>query len=139
MFRRWARLVGRKDLLQDDRFRDDLSRVDQHEQVADIMTGWTGRTSAEALAALESARIPTGPVHGLEQTLCDPQMRARELLRYLPYPGAAKDVPLANTPVRLSSTPGAIRHRAPTAGEPTDEVAGVFSPGNRGIRRSEVV
>src|SRR5947209_1102100 len=112
MFRRWARLVGREDLLQDPRFQDDLSRGDQYETIAGIMTNWTSpRTSAEAIAALEEARIPSGPAHGLEQTLGDPQVRARELLKYVPFPGAPKDVPLANTPVRLSTTPGAIRHR----------------------------
>jgi crotonobetainyl-CoA:carnitine CoA-transferase CaiB-like acyl-CoA transferase len=143
MFRRWASLVGREDLLRDDRFADDLSRAGQYEQIAEIMTGWTStRTAAEALTALETARIPSGPAHNLEQTLCDPQVRARELLRYVPYPGAAKDVPLANTPVRLSSTPGGIRHRAPSAGEHTVEVLGElgYSPAEIAeLRRLEVV
>ena len=143
MFRRWARLVGREDLLQDPRFQDDLSRGDQYETIAGIMTNWTSaRTSAEAIAALEGARIPSGPAHGLEQTLGDPQVRARELLRYVPFPGAPKDVPLANTPVRLSTTPGAIRHRAPFSGEHTDEVLeqlGYSSEEIAGLRRLEVV
>ena len=38
------------------------------------------------------------------------------------YPGAPKPVPLASPAVRLSSTPGSIRRRAPTLGEHTDEV-----------------
>jgi len=143
MFRRWARLVGREDLLQDPRFQDDLSRGDQYETIAGIMTNWTSpRTWAEAIAALEEARIPSGPAHGLEQTLGDPQVRARELLRYVPFPGAPKDVPLANTPVRLSTTPGAIRHRAPFSGEHTDEVLeqlGYSSEEIAGLRRLEVV
>jgi formyl-CoA transferase len=125
MFRRWARLMVREDLLRDPRFQDDLSRGDQYETIAAIMTAWTSvRTSAEAIAALEEARIPSGPAHSLGQTLRDPQVRARELLKYVPYPGAPKEVPLANTPVRLSSTPGGIRHRAPVSGEHTDEVLG---------------
>ena len=107
------------------------------------MTNWTSpRTSAEAIAALEEARIPSGPAHGLEQTLGDPQVQARELLKYVPFPGAPKDVPLANTPVRLSTTPGAIRHRAPFSGEHTDEVLeqlGYSSEEIVGLRRLEVV
>ena len=143
MFRRWARLVAREDLLQDPRFQDDLSRGDQYETIAGIMTAWTSaRTAAEAIAALEEARIPSGPAHSLDQTLGDPQVRARELLKYVPYPGAPKDVPLANTPVRLSSTPGAIRHRAPVSGEHTDEVLaqlGFSSEEVAELRRLEVV
>ena len=38
------------------------------------------------------------------------------------HPGAAKPVPLADTAVRLSATPGGIRRRAAALGEHTDEV-----------------
>jgi crotonobetainyl-CoA:carnitine CoA-transferase CaiB-like acyl-CoA transferase len=54
--------------------------------------------------------------------LDDPQVKARELLRYVEHPGAPKPVPLADTAVRLSATPGGIRHRAAALGEHTDEV-----------------
>ena len=37
-------------------------------------------------------------------------------------PGLPKPAPVADTPVRLSETPGGIRHRAPLLGEHTDEV-----------------
>ncbi len=72
--------------------------------------------------ALQSARVPSGPVLDLCQVLEDPQVRARELLEYVDYPGAPKPVPLANTAVRLSATPGGIQRRAPTLGEHTGEV-----------------
>jgi crotonobetainyl-CoA:carnitine CoA-transferase CaiB-like acyl-CoA transferase len=71
---------------------------------------------------LEAARIPAGPVLDLDAVLDDPQVKASELLCSVDYPGAIRPVPLANTPVRLSASPGTIRHRAPTAGEHTDEI-----------------
>ena len=40
------------------------------------------------------------------------------------YPGVARGVPLAPTPVDLSDTPGRFRVRAPTLGEHTDAVLG---------------
>ena len=43
-------------------------------------------------------------------------------LRYVEHPGAARPVPLADTAVRLSATPGGIRRRAAALGEHTDEV-----------------
>jgi crotonobetainyl-CoA:carnitine CoA-transferase CaiB-like acyl-CoA transferase len=46
------------------------------------------------------------------------------LLRYVDYPGASKPVPLADTAVRLSATPGGIGKRAPRLGEHTNEVLG---------------
>jgi len=123
MFARWARLVGREELIEDPRFADDLARADNREIITQAMDAWlAGRTTAQALAELESARLPAGPVLDLAQVLDDPQLKARELLHYLDYPGAPKPVPLANPAVRLSATPGSIRRRAPTLGEHTDEI-----------------
>ena len=103
--------------------RDDLLRADNREAISEAMNAWlANRTMAEAITELEKARIPAGPVLDLGQVLEDPQVKARELLRYVEYPGAPKPVPLADTAVRLSTTPGSIRHRAPTLGEHTDEV-----------------
>jgi crotonobetainyl-CoA:carnitine CoA-transferase CaiB-like acyl-CoA transferase len=117
MFARWARLVGREELINDPRFADDLLRADHREVITTAMNEWLAtRTTAEALAALQTARVPAGPVLDLGEVLEDPQVKARELLQYV------DDVPLANTAVRLSATPGTIRHRAPTLGEHTDEV-----------------
>lgn len=125
MFARWTRLVGREDLLTDPCFADDLSRADHHEAIAEIMNSWLAtRTTAQAVADFEAARIPAGPVLELAQVLEDPQVRARELLKYVEYPGAPRPVPVADTAVRLSKTPGSIRHRAPMLGEHTDEVLG---------------
>ncbi len=123
MFARWAKLVGREDLISDSRMADDLLRADNRTLIAQAMEAWLrNRTTAQALAELEAARLPAGPVQGLDQVLEDPQVKARELLRYVDYPGAPRPVPLANPAVRLSVTPGAIRHRAPTLGEHTDEI-----------------
>ena len=123
MFARWARLVGREDLIGDPRFADDLLRADHREIITNAMNAWcAARTSAEAVAELQAARVPAGPVLELDEVLEDPQVKARELLQYIEYPGAPKPVPVANTAVRLSATPGVIHHRAPTLGEHTEEV-----------------
>jgi crotonobetainyl-CoA:carnitine CoA-transferase CaiB-like acyl-CoA transferase len=123
MFARWARLVEREDFIGDARFANDLSRADNRDSITDAMNAWlTARTTAEAITELEAARIPAGPVLELGQVLDDPQVKARELLRYVDYPGAAKPVPLADTAVRLSATPGGITRRAPTLGEHTSEI-----------------
>lgn len=123
MFKRWARLVGRADLIDDPRCKDDIARADNHPLITEAMTAWTKqRTTAEALQQLEEARVPCGPVYTLDEVLNDPHVQARELLKQVDYPSSPKPVPLANTPVRLSETPGAIERRAPTLGEHTDQV-----------------
>jgi crotonobetainyl-CoA:carnitine CoA-transferase CaiB-like acyl-CoA transferase len=123
MFRRWARLVGREDFIGDPRFRDDISRADNHSAINEAMSEWCARhTREEATRALEQARIPCGPVYSLDEVLADPQVEARGLMEYVDFPGAPRPVPVANTPVRLSETPGSVRRRAPRLGEHTDEV-----------------
>jgi len=124
MFERWARLVGREDFLNDPRFADDLSRGTNCEAITQVMNAWLASlTSAQAIAQLETARVPAGSVLELQQVLEDPQVQARELLKDMEFPGARREIPLANTAVRLSIAPGGgIRHRAPLLGEHTDEI-----------------
>ena len=143
MFRRWAKLVGREDLLTDFRLADDIGRANHREIITEAMNAWLAtRTSAQAIAELEAARIPAGPVMSVSQVLEDPQVKARELLKFVDYPGASKSVALADTPVRLSETPGGIRHRAPLLGEHTEEVLrelGYSETEISGLRANEVV
>jgi crotonobetainyl-CoA:carnitine CoA-transferase CaiB-like acyl-CoA transferase len=123
MFARWARLVGREDFIGDPRFASDQLRADNREPITEAMNAWLAtRTTEQAIAELEKARVPAGPVMNLQQVIDDPQVKARELLKYVDHPGAAKPVPLADTAVRLSATPGGIRRRAAALGEHTDEV-----------------
>lgn len=123
MFARWARLVGREEFIKDPRFAGDLGRANHSNVITEVMNAWLAtRTTQEAVAELEAARIPAGPVMNVAEVLNDPQVKARELLQYVDYPGAPKSVPLANTAMRLSKTPGGIRQRAPMLGEHTDEV-----------------
>ena len=123
MFRRWAKLMGEDHWLTDPRFKDDLARGDHGEIVSKRMSEWTAeRTTAEALAELETARIPAGPLYSPQQALEDAHIRTAGLLRDTQYPGLARPAPLAPTPVDLSETPGSFRHRAPTLGEHTDEI-----------------
>jgi crotonobetainyl-CoA:carnitine CoA-transferase CaiB-like acyl-CoA transferase len=123
MFARWARLVGREDFIGDPRFASDQLRADNRKAITEAMNAWLAtRTTEQAVGELEKARVPAGPVLGLQQVLDDPQVKARELLRYVEHPGAARPVPLAETAVRLSATPGGIRSRAAALGEHTDEV-----------------
>jgi crotonobetainyl-CoA:carnitine CoA-transferase CaiB-like acyl-CoA transferase len=123
MFARWARLVGREDFIGDPRFAGDQLRADNRDAITEAMNTWLAtRTTEQAIAELEKARVPAGPVLDLQQVLDDPQVKARELLRYVEHPGATKPVPLTDTAVRLSATPGGIRTRAAALGEHTDEV-----------------
>src|SRR5262249_16890223 len=117
------RLVGREDMQADPRFKDDITRANHAERINEVMSAWCAeRTRDEAIAALEKARIPCGPVYELDEVLADPQVVARGLLEEHAFPGGSQPVPLSPPAVRLSATPGSVRRRAPQIGEHTDEV-----------------
>src|SRR5690606_6524207 len=88
MFRRFARLVGREEeLTEDPRFADDISRAEHGELLSEIANIWAAEmTTEEALAALDSARVPAGPLLSPQQVLDDPHARD-QLFQYLPVDG----------------------------------------------------
>ncbi len=136
MFKRWCRLVDRLDLFEDPRFADDDSRWQHGEVLNDIMAAWCAeRTKAEVMRLLDAAKMPAAPLYSTQDVLDDPHVEAMGYLRRIPYPGAARDVPIVETPFRMSATPGTIRHRAPLLGEHTDEVLGEIGYDTAGIER----
>ena len=123
LFKRWTGLMGEDHWLSDPRFKDDDARGDHGEIISERMGQWTAvRTNAEALEALEAARIPAGPLYSPQQALEDPHIKATGFLQPVEFPGTPRPAPIAQTPVKLSKTPGEIRRRAPTLGEHTDQI-----------------
>ena len=124
-FARWTEMIGRPDLIDDDRFRDDQARGDNNEALTAYMAAWCAdRTSAECLEAMEKAKVPGGPVLSPQQTLDLPHVQQIGVFEEVPFPTAARPVPLARFPAVLSGSPAVIRGRAPGLGEHTDEVLG---------------
>jgi len=123
LFERWAKLMGEDHWLDDRRFEDDISRGDHGELISQRMARWCAeRTTVECLAELDQARLPAGPVLSPQEALDHEHVQAMRYLLPVDYPGLPRAAPVADTPVRLSATPGAIRRRAPVLGEHTDEV-----------------
>jgi len=122
-FDRWARMIGRPDLIDDDRFKDDLGRGDNGEALSAYMAAWCAdRTTAECLAEMDANKVPGGPVLSPQELLDLPHVRQVEILRDVEYPTAATPAPLAAFPAVLSASPATIRGRAPQLGEHTDSI-----------------
>ncbi|MGW6701562.1 CaiB/BaiF CoA transferase family protein [Nocardia sp. NPDC055049] len=123
MFRRWCRLIGREDLMDDPRFAGDDLRWQHSDFLNDLMQDWCrGRTKVEVLAALEQFKLPAAPMHSTQDVLEDPHVEKLGYLERIDYPGASKPVPIVGTPFRMSRTPGRIRRRAPLLGEHTGQI-----------------
>ncbi len=130
LFERWMNLIGENHWLDDPRFADDQRRGDNGKVLSARMAEWcAARTSEAALAELEAARIPAGPVLSAAEALEDPHVKAGRFLKLLDYPGLAKPAAVADTPLRMSATEVGIRARAPTLGEHTERILGELGYG----------
>jgi len=143
LFQRWAELMGCPEMLTDPRFADDTLRGRNGVVISAVMTEWCAtRTSEQALAGLEAARIPAGPVFSPAQALSDKRMQGRGLFHMMDYPGLKEPVPLVANPVNLSRTPPEFHTRAPVLGEHTDEIlleAGYSADAIANLRESGII
>jgi crotonobetainyl-CoA:carnitine CoA-transferase CaiB-like acyl-CoA transferase len=123
LFRRWAKLMGEEAWTDDPRFSTDEARGDNGELLSARGASWcAGRTVAEALAELEAAKVPAGPILSPQQLLDDPHVKAARYFAEIAYPGLDAPARIPATPVTLSEAPGTVRHAPPTLGEHTDEI-----------------
>ncbi|MEM7531728.1 MAG: CoA transferase [Chloroflexota bacterium] len=123
IYKRWANLMGEEIWLTDPRFQDDISRGNHNDILCERTARWCAeRTTADALAELEAARVPCGPVLSYQEVLDHPSVHANGQLHKMDYPGLPRPAPIATAPFRMSDTVIGITHRAPTVGEHTDEI-----------------
>ena len=82
MFKRWCRLVGQEGWIADPRFASDDARATHGAILNARMQAWCDeRTLAEAIAELDVARVPVGPLYSPQQALDDPHVQAMGFLK----------------------------------------------------------
>ncbi|MGE3538508.1 MAG: CaiB/BaiF CoA transferase family protein [Candidatus Tectimicrobiota bacterium] len=122
MAERVFRLVGREDMLQDPRYKDNSSRVQHRDEVDAIVGGWVAtQTRDEAMQAFADAEVTAAPVYDMDDLLVDQHAVGRGIFEELP--DAELGWVQMHAPVpRLSATPADYRRPAPRVGEHTAEV-----------------
>lgn len=123
LFRRWARLMGEPQWLEDPRFATDETRGAHGELLSERMARWCAeRTTDEAIAELGRARIPCGPVLSPQQALDHPQTRAMRLLHPVASADLPRPAPVAGVPLRMSACEPRPPARAAAVGAHTAEI-----------------
>jgi crotonobetainyl-CoA:carnitine CoA-transferase CaiB-like acyl-CoA transferase len=121
-FRKFAEVAGHPQWVDDPRFATNKQRVAHRAELIPLIRQATVfKTTAEWVAALESAGVPCGPINDVSQVFEDPQVRARGLKVELPH-ALGGVVPQVASPIRLSGTPVEYRRAPPLLGEHTLEV-----------------
>lgn len=117
--------MDRMDLYDDPRFETDTDRDEHYEELKTEIEKWTTQHTRQELFELLSDDLPCGPVNSAKEIFEDPHIEAREMLQEVEQPlgdGERTRVAVANTPIKLTETPGGVEHRGPFLGEHNDEI-----------------
>jgi CoA:oxalate CoA-transferase len=121
-FRRLCTLIGRPELADDPKFKDNKARARHEPFLKAQIEGWSCRLGVdECVAACAQADIPAGPVWDLKQAARSAHATARGLLTPVPHP-VFGTLELVAQPARFSSSGKASAGREPLLGEHTAEV-----------------
>ena len=81
LFRRLCGLLGREDMVSDERFTTNVLRTEHHLELQTIIEdALRGGTVDVWLERLEAADIPCGPINDVAAVLAHPQVRARNMV-----------------------------------------------------------
>jgi crotonobetainyl-CoA:carnitine CoA-transferase CaiB-like acyl-CoA transferase len=122
----FCKLIGRTDILDDERFGSLASRLANIDLVYKTMAEVCAtRTNAEWIALLEKSNVPHGPVNSLEDLLTDPQLEATGYWTEMEHPTEGK-IRMPGIAPRFSRTKPEITRHQPTLGEHSVEVLQEF-------------
>ena len=122
VFRRFARIMGREDVLQDERFASAVSRGRHLDEVDAFVSEWTRTvTAVEAEEKLNAAAVPAARIYTMADIFSDPHFQARGMLSVVPDTELGT-VTLASPVPKLSDTPGRIRASGGAMGQDTARV-----------------
>jgi alpha-methylacyl-CoA racemase len=136
-----CKALGRPDLGRYYRRIEHLTRAPTPEEAsvrAQLQAIFLQRTRDDWLAYLADKNVCIGPVHTAAEVFADPQVQHRQML--LTHRTAAGEVvQQAGIALRLSDTPGSVRHLGPRLGQHTDEVLSAlgYSQGDREQLRAQ--
>jgi crotonobetainyl-CoA:carnitine CoA-transferase CaiB-like acyl-CoA transferase len=130
-------VMGRSDLAQSENFMSMGWRVAHNSEIDAIVTEWTqGRTTAEAIDALNRSDIAASPIRDFSDLMEWKHLRERDMLQPLSHPteALAGDVIGAGFPIKLSRTHKGYTDPAPALGQNnTDIYAGLLGLTERQI------
>ena len=121
----WKKLcevIGRRDLLEDERFMTGADRTRNHKILEPILSqAFQTKARDEWLAILEEAGLISSPVNNIEQVVQDQHVLAREMVLEVEHPRLGK-LHIVGTPMKFSRTPCQIKKAAPDLGEHTRNI-----------------
>jgi len=119
-----CRVVGKPELIGDDRFATRQARLEHRFELKGIIEDAMQGDSAEHwVAAMNGAGVPAGPVLTVPQVLAHPQIAGRGMIgEFTQVPGVGRDIRLLRTGIKLDGEPPKVDTPPPRLGEHTEEI-----------------
>jgi len=122
MFRALMKAMGRAQLADDLRFKDNGARMENVEVLEELITQWTMTlTAAELLNQLQAIGVPSAKVARVSDLVHHPHLAHRGQILHMEHPKAGT-VPMQGFSVQFGSSPMQLRHPPPMLGEHTNEI-----------------
>ena len=114
--------IGRVDLINDERFDTSFKRTEHHAELEPLLfEAMRQRTTDEWIEMLTPYGMVVGPLNTISQAVSQEQIQHREMVAEVDHPVAGR-LRLANSPLRLSRTPGRAGGPGPAYGQDTSAV-----------------
>ena len=111
--------LDRVDLIHDERFNTSYKRTQNHADLEPLLfEAMRTKTTAEWIAILEPYGMAVGPLNTIGQAVHQEQIQHREMIVEVEHPRAGR-LKIANSPLKLSRTPGRVRGAAPLFAQDT--------------------
>jgi crotonobetainyl-CoA:carnitine CoA-transferase CaiB-like acyl-CoA transferase len=121
-FRRFCQVLGAPEIGTDLKFATNRARVANYSELRPMLSErLSTKTRGEWVTLLKTAGVPCGSVRAVAETLEDPQLAARDMIKELEH-AAAGAIKVLGVPIKLSETPGEVRTPPPTLGQHTDVI-----------------
>jgi crotonobetainyl-CoA:carnitine CoA-transferase CaiB-like acyl-CoA transferase len=130
-----CRLIDRAEFATDPRFITVQDRRANQDVLIATVSDFTRQRTKQELLKHFGGKVPFSPVYNVRDIVADPHFKARDMLPWVPHPGLDHEVQIAGVAVKMTETPGKVRHRAPLLGEHTDEYLKTIGLGAGDIAR----
>jgi benzylsuccinate CoA-transferase BbsF subunit len=138
-----CRVMGKPALAEEARFSSPNSRLQNEEELDEIINQWTRkRDYYDITRLLQEAGVASAPSLSSQGLFQDPHLQARGVFFQVDHPSMGKDW-VIGPPWRLSETPAQIQRHSPLLGEHNKEILvdmlGLSSEEIKALEKEEVV
>ena len=126
LFNKFANIIGHQELLEDERYKDNVSRCDNYiPDLQNLIREWCADyTTSEIEDIMDEAGIPCGPVLNVKEAIEHPHIQARDMMVHCEHPTVG-DMYFQGCVIKLSETPGEVETAPPLVGQHNREVFGL--------------